>query len=232
MRPSSEPTSSFRALWKLGLLVLLILLPLLLMSCASSKQLAQDLKEYQGNFLTPLPTPASQPAARAEAHQPAAIPAAQLTAKPVLQPADTSEDKLAAKKKHHDAPLKVCSVVPEDDLQDMRGCLGVYYFSYNFDINLLTTPQVNVSTNFQAVLPDGSPAPTVNTTSAVFKDSNVSYVAGPTSNGLSSQLLVTGHDNVIFANTNFNIHLPNASVLTPTINIMPAASLQGIGRGR
>jgi hypothetical protein len=234
MRPSSEPTCSFRALWKLGLLVLVILLPLMVMSCASTKQLAQELEENHGTFLTPLPAePVSQPAAQAAA-QPAAIPAGQPAALPVAQPAPLPvaqpADKLAAKQKNQGAPLKVCSVVSEDDLQDMRGCLGVYYFSYNFDINLLTTPQVTVSTNFQAVLPDGSPAPTVNTTSAVFKDSNVSYVAGPTSNGLSSQLLVSGHDNIVFANTTYTIHLPNASVLTPNINVMPANSLQGIGK--
>lgn len=224
MRPSSEPTCSFRALWKLGLLVLVLLLPLLLMSCASTKQLAQELEENHGTFLTPLPAaPVSQPAAQAVA-QPAAVTAAI----PAAQPAVKSTDKSAVRQKNQGAPLQVCSVVPEEDLQDMRGCLGVYYFSYNFDINLLTTPQVTVSTNFQAVLPDGSPAPTVNTTSAVFKDNNVFYVAGPASNGLSSQLLVTGHDNIVFANTNFNIHLPNASVLTPSISIMPAASLQGI----
>jgi hypothetical protein len=193
-------------MWKLGLLVLVVLLPLLLMSCASTKQLAQTLEENQGNFLTPLPTaPASRPAAQ-----------------PAVKPAEKPVDK--------PKPLEVCAVVPEEDLQDMRGCLGVYFFDYTFDINLLTTPQVTVSSSFQAVLPDGSPAPVVNTTSAVFRDSNVSYISGPTSTGLSSQLLVTGHDNIVFANTNFNIRLPNASVLTPTISVLPANSLSGIGR--
>ena len=206
MRPSTKPFCGLRALGKLGLLVLVVLLPLLLMSCASTKQLAQTLEENQGNFLTPLPSkPASQPAA-----------------KPAVKPADKPADK--------PKPLEVCAVVPEEDLQDMRGCLGVYFFDYTFDINLLTTPQVTVSSSFQAVLPDGSPAPVVNTTSAVFRDSNVSYISGPTSTGLSSQLLVTGHDNIVFANTNFNIHLPNASVLTPTISVLPANSLSGIGR--
>jgi hypothetical protein len=223
MRPSIEPTCSFRALWKLGLFVLVVLLPLLLMSCASTKQLAQELEENHGNFLTPLPSrAASQPAAQPVA-QPAAIPAPKAAPK-------AADRQLAAKETKQAAPLKVCSVVSEDDLQDMRGCLGVYFFKYEFDINLLTSPQVTVSSNFQAVVPDGSPAPTVNTTSAVFKDNNVSYVAGPTSNGLSSQLLVTGQNNIVFADTQFNIHLPNAQSLTPTVNILPAASLQGIGR--
>jgi hypothetical protein len=222
MRPSTEPTCTLRAMWKLGILVLVVLLPLLLMSCASTKQLAQELEENHGNFLTPLSaTPVSQPAAKSVAQ-----PADLLAAEPAVQPVD----KPAAKQAKKANPLKVCAVVSEEDLQDMRGCLGVYFFDYNFDINLLTTPQVSVTSSFQAVLPDGSPAPVQNTTSAVFRDSNVSYIAGPTSTGLSSQVLVTGTDNIVFANTNFNIHLPNASVLTPSINILPAASLSGIGR--
>jgi hypothetical protein len=209
-------------LGKLGLFVLVALLPLTLLSCASTKQLAQELEENHGNFLTPLPA--------AAVFQPTAKPAAQPAALAAVQPAEKPVAKPAAHHTKQAAPLQVCSAVSDDDLQDMRGCLGVYFFDYNFDINLLTTPQVKVSSTFQAVLPDGSPAPVVNTTSAVFRDNNVSYIAGPTSSGLSSQLLVSGHDNIVFANTQFNIHLPNAAVLTPSITILPAASLQGIGR--
>lgn len=53
---------------------------------------------------------------------------------------------------------------------------------------------------------------------------------GPTNDGLASQLVVTGQNNIVFANTQFNIHIPNASTLTSTINVMPAGSLAGIGR--
>jgi len=135
----------------------------------------------------------------------------------------------AAKPAKPPEPLKLTAAVPEEDLQEMRGCLGVYYFSYNFDLDLVATPQVKVSSNFQAVLPDGSPAPTTNGTTAVFRDNNVSFTAGPTSGGLASQLLVTGHDNIVFANAQFNIHIPNASTLTSTVNVLPASSLAGIG---
>jgi hypothetical protein len=202
MRPSTKPTCGLQALWKLGLFVLVALLPLLLMSCASTKQLAQSLEENHGNFLTPLPATAPKPAVTPNP-------------KPAVKP----------------NPLQVCATVPEDDLQDMRGCFGIYFFNYNFDVNLLTLPQVSVTSSFQAVLPDGStPNVSTNNTSAVYRDSNVSYTAGPTGNGLSSQLLVTGQNNIVFANTQFNIHLPNASVLTPKVNVLPAASLSGIGR--
>jgi hypothetical protein len=214
MLPSTQPTCSLKALWKLGLFVLVVLLPLLLLSCASTKQLAQELQENHGTFLTPLPAATvSRPAVKSVA-SPAAHPA----------------DKPAAKPTKESAPLKVCSVVSEDDLQDMRGCLGVYYFDYNFDINLTATPQVSVNQSFQAVLPDGSAAPTVNTTSAVFRDNNVSYTAGILGSEMGSSLVVAGSGNVVFANTQFNFHMPSASVLIPSISVMPAASLSGIGR--
>ncbi len=193
MRPSTQPTCSNSAPWKLGILVLSALLPLLLVACSSTNQLAQALRENDGTFLTPLPSkPAPKSATKAE-------------------------------------PLKLAAAVPEEDLQEMRGCLGTYFFNYDFDINLTATPQVKVNSTFQAVLPDGSPAPTTNGTQASFKDNNVSFTAGPTSGGLASQLVVTGQNNIVFANTQFNIHIPNASTLTSSVNVLPASSLAGIG---
>lgn len=193
MCPSHAPTCGSSALWKLGLVVLSALLPMLLLSCASTKELSQELRKKEGTFLTPL-------ASRAD-----------------------------AKTEKKTAPLKLTAAVPEGNLEGMRGCLGVYYFNYDFDINLVATPQVKVTSTFQAVLPDGSPAPATNGTQASFKDSNVSFTAGPTSGGLASQLVVTGQNNIVFANSQFNIHIPNASTLTSTVNVLPAASLSGIG---
>lgn len=192
MRPSTQPTCSGAASWKLGLVVMAALLPLLLAACASN-QVAQALKDNQGTFLTPLP------------------------AKTDSKPATKGES------------LQLSATVPEENLQEMRGTLGVYFFDYNFDINLVTTPVVKVGSSFQAVLPDGSPAPTTNGTMASFKDNNVSFTAGPTNGGLASQVVVAGRDNIVFANTQFNIHIPNASTLTSTVNVLPAASLTGIG---
>lgn len=143
-----------------------------------------------------------------------AAPASQPTPKRTPKPAEN--------------PLQVCAVVPEEDLQEMRGCLGVYFFDYNFDINLVTNPQVSITTNFAAVVPDGSPSPAFNGTTAAYRDDNVSYIAGPTSSGLNSQLVVTGRDNIVFANTQFNIYLPNASNLIPSISVMPGLSVTGI----
>ena len=193
MRPSTKPTCGNSALWKLGLFVLSALLPLLLLACSSTNQIAQTLRENDGAFLTPLPSQsASKTAKKAE-------------------------------------PLKLTAAVPENDLQDMRGCLGTYFFNYDFDINLTATPQVKVSSSFQATLPDGTSTPTSNGTQASFKDNNVSFTAGPTNGGLASQLVVTGQNNIVFANSQFNIHIPNASILTSSVNVLPAASLTGIG---
>ncbi len=127
-------------------------------------------------------------------------------------------------------PLKLAAAVPEDNLQDMRGCMGEYFFNYDFDVNLTSTPQVSVTSTFQAVVPNGTSTPTSNGTQASFQDSNVSFTAGPTSGGLASQLVVTGQNNIVYANTQFNIHIPNASTLTSSVNVLPAASLTGVGR--
>ena len=134
---------------------------------------------------------------------------------PAAKQAPAKADKPADPKN----PLEFCAAVSEDNLEEMRGTFGVYFFDYNFDINLVTNPQVSVSTNFAAAVPDGSPQPNLNGSTAIFQDNNVSYIAGPANGGLMSQVMVTGRDNVVFANTQFNIHLPNASTLTPTINV-------------
>ena len=126
--------------------------------------------------------------------------------------------------------LKVCAKVPEEDLKEMRGCLGVYYFDFDFNINMLANPEVSVKTNFTAAVPDGAPAPEFNGTTASFRDNNVLYMAGPTGNGMMSEVIVTGQNNIVFANTNFNIRMPDTSIISPSINVMPAGSLTGIGR--
>ncbi len=125
--------------------------------------------------------------------------------------------------------LEVCAKVPEEDLKEMRGCLGVYFFDFDFNINMLANPEVSIKTNFTAAVPDGSPSPSFNGTTAIYKDDNVFYAAGPTSSGMMSEVIVTGQNNVVFANTNFNIKIPESTILAPSINIMPASSLTGIG---
>jgi hypothetical protein len=210
MHPSIKPTCNRKAEWKLGLLILLVLLPLSLGSCASTQQLAQKLEENHGNVLTPLST------------------------EPAIKPADKlvgmTADELAD---HPPPPLKVCAAVPAKDLQDMRGCQGVYFFDFAFDINLLNYPNFDpnkdITSSGQVFKPNGSPDVSQIKTSVGYSDSNVSYMAGFTETGLSSQLQVKGQDNIVIANTQFNIHLPSASVLIPTINVMPGAGLIGLG---
>lgn len=125
-------------------------------------------------------------------------------------------------------PLKVCAVVPEEDLKEVRGCGGIYLFDFDFDINLMANPEVSVQTNFRAVVPKGAPSPDFNGTTAIFQDNNVFYMAGPTGNGMMSEVIVNGANNIVFADTNYNITVPG-SILAPSINIMGGSSLTGIG---
>lgn len=124
-------------------------------------------------------------------------------------------------------PLQPFAMVADEELRQMRGCLGVYYFDFRLDIDVQTLPQVNISSNFTAVVPEGT-SPSFKGTTAMFKDDNVLYVAGPTGTGLLSEVIVTGRDNFVIANTQFNIHIPNATFIAPTITILPAPTLTGV----
>lgn len=119
-------------------------------------------------------------------------------------------------------PLQVCAVVPDEDLQEMRGCNGTYYFNFVMDINLVNpTPTVNVE--YTASVPTGKSEPQFNGSKAYYADNNVFYVAGPTPGGLTSELIVAGANNIVFSNTEFNFQMPNAASLTPSINVLSAS---------
>ncbi len=193
MRPSTKPACGRSVLWRLGLLILSALLPLLLVSCATNPGgVTQLLPQSPGDLLL---TQTVQPAPPAAGHR---------------------------------DPLQVCAVIPDEDLQEMRGCQGIYYFNFVMDINLVNpTPTVNVE--YTAAVPEGAPSPSFNGAKAYYADDNVFYVAGPTPGGLASELIVAGTNNIVFSNTEFNFHMPNAASLTPSINVLSASSLSGIG---
>lgn len=191
MRPSVVKPWGHQNIW--GLL-LLVLLPLVLVACASApSQVTQPLIEKSGDSLVAL------------------------TAQPASKPAEKPD------------PLQVCAVVPDEELQEMRGCLGgTYHFAFIMDFNLVGTPEVSVK--YSASVPEGSPAPTLNGATAYYSDGNVFYMAGPnsTGSGLMSQVIVTGHDNIVFSTAEFNFQMPNAANLIPSITILPQTSLSGI----
>jgi hypothetical protein len=110
----------------------------------------------------------------------------------------------------------------------MRGCNGVYYFNFVMDINL-TNPTPSVKTEYTASVPKGSPDPSFNGAKAYYSDNNVFYLAGPTPGGLASELIVAGNNNIVFSNTEFNFHMPNAATLAPNLSVLPVSSLNGIG---
>ncbi len=142
-----------------------------------------------------------------------------------VQPAPPSADKRD--------PLQVCAVVPEEELGEMRGCNGAYYFNFVMDINLTNPTNPTINVQHTASVPTGRSEPQFNGAKAYYAensgDNSVFYLAGPTPGGLASELIVAGNNNIIFSNTEFNFHMPNAATLTPSINVLSASSLSGIG---
>jgi hypothetical protein len=139
---------------------------------------------------------------------------------PAVKPASQTEVK--------EDLLQVCAVVPDEELQDMRGCQGVYYFDFTMDINLRDdSPKVDIK--YTAAVPDGSPPPSLNGAVAHYADDNVYFKAGPTpGSGLESRVIVAGNKNIVYSTSTFNFYMPDASKLIPTINILPGSSLTGV----
>jgi hypothetical protein len=213
MRCGIKPVFARSALRWLGVIMVMAIFSLALLACASSPKQATlpSLTSRLEVAAVQPPPPAPKPAAAVDrtVREPRPAPVAPETA--------AVQDELQA-----------FAVVPEEELQEMRGAMGVYYFDFTFDINMMASPEVSVSSKFTAAVPDGT-SPSFNGTTAVFKDDNVFYMAGPTQGGLMSEVIVAGANNFVIANTQFNIHIPNAALISPTINVLPAASLTGIG---
>lgn len=213
MRSGTKPIFARSALRGLGVISVMAILPLALLACASSpKQTTLPSLESRLEVaaVKPIP-PAPKPSAAVDRTVRELRPA------PVAQEGAAVQDQLQA-----------FALVPEEELQEMRGAMGVYYFDFTFDINMLASPEVSVNSKFTAAVPEGT-SPSFNGTTAVFKDDNVFYMAGPTQGGLMSEVVVAGANNLVIANTQFNIHIPNSALISPTINVLPAASLTGLG---
>jgi hypothetical protein len=213
MRCGIKPIFARSALRWLGVIMVMAIFSLALLACASSPKqatLPSLASRLEVAAVQPTP-PAPKPAAAVD----------RIVREP--QPAPVAQETAAVQDQ-----LQAFAVVPEEELQEMRGAMGVYYFDFTFDINMMASPEVSVSSKFTAAVPDGT-SPSFNGTTAVFKDDNVFYMAGPTQGGLMSEVIVAGANNFVIANTQFNIHIPNAALISPTINVLPAASLTGIG---
>jgi hypothetical protein len=121
-------------------------------------------------------------------------------------------------------PLQVCAVVPDEELQEMRGGYGIYYFTYVMDLNL-ADDQPSAKVDYAAVVPEGSPAPSLNGATAYYADNNVFFSAGPQNgSGLGSTVIVAGTGVTVNTVTQFNFHMPDASNLIPSISVMPQMS--------
>jgi hypothetical protein len=126
--------------------------------------------------------------------------------------------------------LQMCSVVPDRELQDIRGTYQSYYFAMDVGINL-TTSKPSFTVTYTANVPDGQ-APSFEGNMVSFNNGQVSFQAGvgdtSLGKGIYSVVSVAGSENIVIANTNVNINIPNAGSLIPSISILPAPTLGGI----
>lgn len=126
--------------------------------------------------------------------------------------------------------LEMCSLVPDRDLQDIRGCYQSYYFALDVGINLTTT-KPSITVTYQANVPDGV-APSFTGNMVSFNNGAVSFQAGvgetALGEGIYSVVSVAGNNNIVIANTNININVPNATSLVPSYSVLSAPTLIGI----
>ena len=107
--------------------------------------------------------------------------------------------------------VKNCSLVSDQQLAELRGSYDGYYFSVDIGISMARhDPQVSVQ--YTAQVPSGSPAPALNGGVASFNNGTVSFQAGAGTGtqgpGFYQVLSVAGNNQMVITNTNFTITLP------------------------
>jgi len=129
-------------------------------------------------------------------------------------------------------PLELCTQVDDQELQTMRGCYNeFYYFGYQMDITAGSNPSVAVA--YTANVPEGQ-APTITGNRRTYRspDGEVAFQAGmgdpSIQSGFASMVTVAGTGNTVISESNIRIIVPNATTLTPSINIFSAPTLSGI----
>ena len=129
-------------------------------------------------------------------------------------------------------PLELCTQVDDQELQTMRGCYNeFYYFGYQMDITAGSNPSVLVA--YTANVPEGQ-APTITGNMMTYRspDGEVAFQAGmgdpSIQSGFASMVTVAGTGNTVISESNIRIIVPNATTLTPSINIFSAPTLSGI----
>jgi hypothetical protein len=119
------------------------------------------------------------------------------------------------------AILQTCAVMPSGELQEYRGCYASYFFGMDVGINVTGNSTPGIAVSFNAIVPDGSPAPVVSPSGnqVAFNNGQVAFNAGVGNTSLGSGAFqvvqVAGNDNLVVANMNININIANATSLIP-----------------
>lgn len=127
--------------------------------------------------------------------------------------------------------LRTCKAMPDQQLQEYRGCFATYFFGMDMGINVTGTSSPGISTRFTAVVPDGSVAPVASSTGnqVSFNNGSVAFNAGVGTTSLGSGIFqvvqVAGVNNMVISNMNININIANASGLIPKTS---ALSFSGV----
>jgi hypothetical protein len=121
--------------------------------------------------------------------------------------------------------VKNCSLVSDKELAEMRGSYDGYFFSLDIGITQMFNGNPNVTVNFTAQVPSGSPAPSLNGAVANFNNGTVSFQAGPGTGangpGYYQVLSVAGNSQLVVSNTNFTITIPKISNMNSRPTTVP-----------
>jgi hypothetical protein len=121
--------------------------------------------------------------------------------------------------------LAHCALIPDRELNDIRGRNGNYYFGLDVIVNLAGTgPLFSMTPN-----PQNTPG-TVNTGTGIsFSDPNVNYQAGIGSHNLYQMVQVTGDGKIVRGVMNLDVKVPQSMLNGRSSAIsLPRASMTGL----
>jgi hypothetical protein len=150
-------------------------------------------------------------------------------AQPIPQ---TPKGRLDQKRIKTPAILQTCAAMPNQQLQQYRGCYATYYFGMDVGINLTGTTSPGISVKFTGMVPEGSVAPVASPggNQVSFNDGQVAFNAGMGSTSLGSGIFqvvqVAGNNNLVISNMNVNVNIPNAASLETKTNALSFSGLR------
>ncbi len=142
--------------------------------------------------------------------------------------------KARPEKQHVETPkiLRTCAAMPNNQLQEYRGCYATYFFGMDVGINLASNAAPGIAVKFTAMVPDGSPAPVASPggNQVSFNNGQVAFSAGVGNTSLGSGIFhvvqVAGNNNLVISNMNVNINVANAGDLAAKTNALSFSGLR------